>query len=146
MQKIERFRSDTGIFTSYLYYISMFTFFKHIFVKNICSKFLILYLWCRRQGWTIVWRRKRLIGLNDQKRSPMTETEIFHELKLLQICPTKVSEIMKFQFDGIRNLSRNIDTMSLIRKIHNVHCKEYFGCARFRRMLKMMKFSLRNCH
>ena len=36
--------SDTGIFTSYLYYISMFIFFKHIFVKNIYSKFLILYI------------------------------------------------------------------------------------------------------
>ena len=44
MQKIECFRSDTGIFTSYLYYISMFIFFKHIFVKNIYSKFLILYI------------------------------------------------------------------------------------------------------
>ena len=85
MQKIECFRSDTGIFTSYLYYISMFIFFKHVFIKNICSKFLILCLWCWCQGWSIVCRRKRLRGLNDQNHSRMTENEIFHEVKLLQI-------------------------------------------------------------
>ena len=146
MQKIECFRSDTGIFTSNLYYISMFIFLKHIFIKNICSKFLILCPWCWRQGWTTFCRRKILKRLNDQKLSRMTKTEIFHEVKLLQICATKFSKTMNFQFNGTHNLSQNVDTMSLRRKILNVHCKEYFECAKFRRMLKIMKLSLCNCH
>ena len=113
MQKIECFCSDAG----------MFIFFQHNFTKKISSKFLIICVWRWWQGWTIVWRGKRLTGLNDQKRSWMMKTQIFHELKLLQIGQTKDSNTMIFQFNGIHYFSHNVDSMFLQWKIPNMHCK-----------------------
>lgn len=57
----------------------------------------------------------------------MTKTQIFHELKLLQIGQTKDSNTMIFQFNGIHYFSHNVDSMLLQWKIPNMHCKNIFS-------------------